>query len=74
MKTKATSAPVAAFAAPVKSVSLREDVTFVPSALARALIPSTGYHSEANSASEEVTLAYITHRDKVWEVVRSILV
>ena len=43
MKTNATSFPVAALAAPVRSVSLSDVVTVVPSALARAVMASEGY-------------------------------
>lgn len=45
MKTSAASLLAAALAAPVRSVSLREGVTMVPSFLARAVIASTGYKS-----------------------------
>lgn len=43
MKTNATSLPLAAFAAPVRSVSVSEDVTVVPSLFARAVIASMGW-------------------------------
>ena len=43
MKTRAMSLPAAAFAAPVKSVSLRDEVTVVPSCFALVVIASTGY-------------------------------
>ena len=43
MKTRAMSLPAAAFAAPVKSVSLRDEVTVVPSCFALVVMASTGY-------------------------------
>lgn len=43
MKTSATVLPLAALAAPVRSVSLSDVVTVVPSVLARAVIASEGY-------------------------------
>ena len=43
MKTRATDFPDAALAAPVRSVSLSEVVTVVPSALARVVMASEGY-------------------------------
>ena len=45
MKTKATSFPDAAFIAAFVSVSLKDDVTSVPSAEARFEMASTGYVS-----------------------------
>ena len=42
MKTKATSLPLAACAAALRSVSLSEDETVVSSVLARVVIASTG--------------------------------
>lgn len=43
MKTNATSLLDAACEAAFRSVSLKEDVTVVPSVLARAVIASTGW-------------------------------
>ena len=42
INTRATSLLAAALAAPVKSVSLREDVTVIPDCFALAVMASTG--------------------------------
>ena len=69
INTKATSAPVAVLAADARSVSLKEDLTVVPSAFARVVMASTGYREVC--AFEFLCIEQVnhdTHSDEVWVV------
>lgn len=65
MKTKATSALVAVLAADARSVSLKEDLTVVPSAFARVVIASTGYREVCAMSLHIEQVNHDTYSDEV---------
>ena len=69
MKTNAMSLPAAACAAACKSVSLKEEETTVPSALARSVIASMGYRCMNIDNTSQSTRK--TYRDEIGEVIGS---